>query len=107
MKTNKKKHPASKPFDTSSERLLGDPETAAMYLEEILADGDMDLFKQALKEVASAHVGGMTELAHETKLAREALYRSLSKDGNPRLDTLTKVLHASGLRLSIAPDPAA
>jgi len=38
--------------------------------------------------------------------ARETLYRALSKNGNPRLDTLTKVLHASGLRLSIAPESA-
>jgi len=102
-----KNSPPSKTFDATSEQLLSDPEVAAMYLEEILADGDMGLFKQALKEVAAARVGSMTELARETDLAREALYRSLSKNGNPRLDTLTKVLHAAGLRLSIAPDSAA
>lgn len=49
----------------------------------------------------------MTELARETDLAREALYRALSKKGNPRLDTLTKVLHAAGLRLSVTTDEAA
>ena len=96
-----------KPFDQTSDRLLGDPETAAMSLEEILIDGDMALFKQALKHVAAARLGSMTNLARETDLARESLYRSLSRKGNPRLDTLTKILHASGLRLSVAPDPAA
>ncbi len=105
MRKTKAKPSAS--FGPTSDQLLADPQTAAMYLEEILALGDMDHFKQALKDVASARVGGMTELGRETDLAREALYRALSKDGNPRLDTLTKVLHAAGLRLSIAPQNAA
>lgn len=96
----------SRSFDQTSKELLKDPETAAMYLEEILADGDMELFKQALKDVAAARVGNMTKLAQETHLAREALYKSLSRKGNPRLDTLAKVLHAAGLRLSILPESA-
>lgn len=102
-----KKTKPSRSFDSTSAAMLRDAETAAMYLEEILADGDIELFKQALKDVASARVGSMTDLARETQLAREALYRSLSRKGNPRLDTLNKVLHAAGLRLSIAPDNAA
>jgi probable addiction module antidote protein len=44
----------------------------------------------------------MTQLARETGLTREALYRSLSKRGNPELHTVTKVLQAFGLRLRIA-----
>jgi len=94
-------------FDATSDALLSDPETAAMYLEEMLAEGDVEQFKRALRDVASARVGGMAELARETDLAREALYRSLSRRGNPRLDTLTRVLRAAGLRLSIAPESAA
>ena len=97
----------SRSFDTTSHEMLRDQETAAMYLEEVLADGDIELFKEALKDVAAARVGSMTDLAKQTDLAREALYRSLSRKGNPRLDTLTKVLQAAGLRLSIAPDSAA
>ena len=77
-----------------------------MYLAEILAEGDIELFKAALKNVVATRVGNMTTLARETHLAREALYRSLSRKGNPRLDTLTKVLHAAGLRLSITPEVA-
>lgn len=91
-------------FAQTSKEILKDPQTAAMYLEEILADGDMELFKEALKDVAAARVGNMTKLAQETHLAREALYQSLSRKGNPRLDTLSKVLHAAGLRLSIQPE---
>lgn len=44
---------------------------------------------------------GMTTLARETGLTREALYRSLSATGNPELVTVTKVLRALGLRLSV------
>lgn len=89
-------------FDETSKELLSDPETAALYLEECLEDGDVELFKLALKHVADAHTGGMTRLSKTTDLTREALYRSLSKQGNPRLDTLTKVLDAFGLRMSVA-----
>ena len=93
----------SRPFDITSKELLQDPEVAALYLEEILKDGNVDLFKAALRDVAAARVGTITKLAEETDLAREALYNSLSEKGNPRFDTLTKVLTAAGLRLSVAP----
>lgn len=92
----------SRSFDETSKAILKDPEMAAMYLEEILEDGDMELFKLALRDVAAARVGNMTKLAQETHLARESLYSSFSKDGNPRLDTLAKVLGAAGLRLSVS-----
>ena len=97
----------SKTFDATSKEVLKDPETAALYLEEILADDDLDLFKQALRDVAAARVGSMAALARETQLTREGLYQSFSPDGNPGLDTLVKVLHAAGLRFSIAPAPRA
>ena len=92
---------ASQAFEFGQLEVLKDPEQAALYLEKILADGDIDLFKEALKDVAAARVGNMTTLAKKTRLARESLYTSLSRKGNPRLDTLTKVLDAAGLRLTV------
>ncbi|MDR3425080.1 MAG: putative addiction module antidote protein [Alphaproteobacteria bacterium] len=89
-------------FDDTSKMLLADPEMAALYLEECLLGGDIELFKLALKHVADARPGGMTRLAKRTALTREALYRSLSKKGNPRLDTLTKVLDVFGLRIGVS-----
>jgi probable addiction module antidote protein len=91
----------SRPFQELSDDLLKDSEYAAVYLEEVLNQGDTELFKLALKNVASARLGSMSAVAEKTELAREALYRSLSKTGNPRFDTLTKVLEAIGLRLSV------
>ncbi|MDZ7645602.1 MAG: helix-turn-helix domain-containing protein [Woeseiaceae bacterium] len=45
--------------------------------------------------------GGVAALARKTGLSRETLYRTLSRKGNPRLDTLTAILAAYGLRLSV------
>ena len=73
----------------------------AAYLEAVLAEDDPRLLAAALGEVARAR--GMTQLARETGLSREALYRALSSEGNPELATVTKVLRALGLRLSIQP----
>ncbi|MBI1389111.1 MAG: putative addiction module antidote protein [bacterium] len=95
---------ASRPFKEIGLELLKDPERAALYLEECLADGDMELFKLALKNVADARLGGMSALAEKTNLGRESLYKSLSKAGNPKLETLEKILSAIGLRFSIVPE---
>ena len=95
---------AAKPFKETSNELLKDAECAALYLEECLADGDIELFKLALKNVADARLGSMSILAKKTKLGRESLYKSLSKTGNPKLETLKKVLGATGLRLSVVPE---
>jgi probable addiction module antidote protein len=60
--------------------------------------------KVALKDVADARLGGMSALSKKTELNREQLYKTLSKNGNPRLDTLSEVLHAVELRVAVAPD---
>lgn len=93
---------ASKSFDGTRLKLLRDPEVAAVYLEECLKDGNMELFTAALKHVAEAR-GGVALLSRATRLNREALYRTLSEEGNPRLDTLAKVLGAMGLRIGVVP----
>ena len=95
---------ASRSFDKTSKELLKDPKVAAMYLEEILLDGNIEMFTAALKDVADARVGSITALSKETHLNREQLYKTLSKKGNPRLETLTKILHAMGLRISVTPE---
>jgi probable addiction module antidote protein len=85
---------------------LEDPEEAVTYLnialEEYEKDQDSEAFLLALRTVAEAR-GGLTELSNKTNLNRQHLYRTLSSKGNPRLNTLEKVLHALGFRLSIIP----
>src|SRR5689334_12367786 len=90
----------SRSYDETRRKALQNPKVAAVYLEECLKDGDMELFTAALRHVADAR-GGMAKLSKTTRLNREALYRTLSEGGNPRLDTLTKVLSALGLRIGV------
>jgi probable addiction module antidote protein len=69
----------------------------AAYLEAALEDGDPALVAAALGDIARAK--GMAEIARETGLGRESLYKALSPDGNPEFGTVLKVVRALGLRL--------
>jgi probable addiction module antidote protein len=101
-KTTKRAIAPSVPF-RAAVHLRSDVEIAA-YIEAMLADGDARAVPIALRTVAEA-VGGMGALAERTGLSRETLYRTLSANGNPRLDTLALILEAFGLRLSVRPAP--
>ena len=90
------------PYDSAA--YLETAEDVALYLKEAFADGDPALIAHALG--AAARANGMSEIAKKAKLSRESLYRALSKDGNPELSTLIKVLHALGLRLAVEPAKA-
>ena len=92
---------ASVPFDKFLDEELQDNELAALYLGEALATRDPAHFKIALGNLARARAGGMKGLSEKTGLNREQLYRTLSKQGNPRPDTLDKILHALGLEFSV------
>jgi probable addiction module antidote protein len=83
---------------------LADTEFAAGYLQAALEDGDPGVLLLALRRIAEAR-GGMAKLAQATGLSREALYRTLSASGNPRLTSLAAILGATGLRLTIVPAP--
>jgi probable addiction module antidote protein len=85
---------------------LAKSEYAAEYLEQTLASGDNAAFLIALKDVIDAR-GGVGQLAKEVQIARPNLYKILSEGGNPTLETLQKILHPLGLRVSIALDEAA
>jgi probable addiction module antidote protein len=99
-KTTKRVYPTSAPFKAS--KYLKSDSDIATFIEAMLEDGDARVVPIALRTVAEA-VGGMAALAKRTGLSRESLYRTLSKDGNPRLDTLAAVLNAFGLRLTVRP----
>ena len=74
----------------------------AAYLEEAFEDGDPAFIASALGDIARAR--GMGSLAKATGISREALYRSLSGKGNPRLSTLVDVTRALGMKISIIPN---
>lgn len=72
-------------------------EDQLLYLEAAFEEGDATLIAAALGDIARAR--GMTEVARRAGLGRESLYKALSSDGNPQLDTILKVMQALGLRL--------
>jgi len=80
-------------------KYLDSDEAMAAYLDAAIAEDDPGLLAAALGDVARAK--GMTEIARETGLGRESLYKALSSDGNPEFATVQKVVHSLGLKLHI------
>lgn len=72
----------------------------AAYLNAALEDGDISVIATALGDVARTK--GMTQLAKETGITRDGLYKALSPTGNPSFDTVQKVIRAFGLKLDVA-----
>lgn len=68
-----------------------------LYLEACLEENDPALLAAALGDIARAR--GMAQLARDTGLSREGLYKALSADGNPSLATIMKVMAALGVKL--------
>ncbi len=84
------------PWDAAEH--LETKEDMAAYLEAALEDGDPTLVTAALGDIARAK--GMADIAKETGLGRESLYKALSPEGNPEFATVLKVVKALGLRLN-------
>jgi probable addiction module antidote protein len=84
---------------------LDSDEAIAAYLNAAFEEGDPGFIAASIGHVAKAK--GMSQIARETGLSRESLYRALSDDGNPELSTMTKVMHALGMRIQIAPATSA
>jgi probable addiction module antidote protein len=85
------------PFDAAD--YLDDEETIAEYLTAALEDPNPDLFLVAVRDVARAR--GMAQLARDTGLGRESLYKALAPGAKPRYDTVLKVLRALGVKLHV------
>ncbi len=83
---------------------LQDRNYAADYLNAVLEEKDTAAFLLALRDVAQANNVSMSTLAEKANRNDKTLFRTLSKKGNPQLDTLTALLEALGFRLSITPD---
>lgn len=89
------------PFDAAD--YLDNEETIAAYLSATLEEDDPEMFLVAIKTVARAR--GMTQLAKDTGMGRESLYKALAPGAKPRYDTILKVLRALGVTLHAKPTP--
>jgi probable addiction module antidote protein len=98
MATKKRVKEKFSRYDTA-DYLKSDEDTVA-YLEACMeeAGDDPAFIAVALGNIARAH--GMGQLAKETGLTREGLYKALSAEGNPSLGTVLKVMRALGLKLT-------
>lgn len=79
---------------------LDNKEIIAEYLSQILADGDMDELLEALGNIAKAK--GMSQIASETGLGRESLYKTFHKGTKPRFDTIMKVMQSFGVKIQVS-----
>lgn len=82
------------------ERLRKNPKEAVGYLNAALEENDPKVFLIALKDVAEAY-GGMSKISQHTSLHRVSLYRMLSKNGNPEINSVNRLLRVFGLRLAV------
>ena len=89
----------TRPFDMVN--YLGSEADIQEYLSQVLEDGEPTELAAALGDIARAR--GMTQLAKDTGLSRESLYKSLSGERAPSSDTLFKVMRALGFKLTVQP----
>jgi len=82
-----------------SAKYLDSDEAIASYLSAALEEGDTELLNVVLGNIARAK--GMTQLAKETGITRDGLYKALSPGSNPSFSTVQKVLSALNLRLEV------
>jgi probable addiction module antidote protein len=87
------------PFDLSA--VLDSDEAIAEYVRQVLEDGDTDEMLRAVGYVAKAR--GMAQVAKDSGLGRESLYKALRPGAQPKFETMAKVFGALGFRLSVEP----
>ncbi|MDQ1338722.1 MAG: hypothetical protein QG617_1690 [Campylobacterota bacterium] len=82
-------------FDISE--YLDSKEMMAEYISQVLQEGDMDELLVAIGNIAKAK--GMNQIAQETGLGRESLYKTFAPGAKPRFETVIKVLNSLGVKL--------
>jgi probable addiction module antidote protein len=86
-----------KPFDAAA--YLNNDAVIAEYLSAAAEDSNPEVFLAALGHVAKAR--GMAQIAKESGLGRESLYKALSAGAHPRFETINSVLRALGVKLRV------
>lgn len=87
------------PFDPA--KYLDDEQAIADYLTDMLEEGSAGLLAAALGDIARAR--GMAQIAQDAGMGREALYKALRADAQPRFETIARVCKALGVKLIAQP----
>lgn len=95
----------TKPHYEMMMKFLRDRRAASEYLNAAIEEGD-SVFLQALREVADANGLPMSQIAADANMSRENLYKMLSEQGNPTLQSLTNVTRVLGLKMKFEPSEA-
>lgn len=93
---------ATKTTEFDAAGYITTPEDVIANIEAAFEDGDPAVITMTLGDIARSK--GMAAVAKELGVTREALYKALSADGDPRLSTLLEVMKALGLHLTVARD---
>lgn len=87
------------PFDMAT--VLDSDESISEYLSQVLSEGDSDELIRAVGYVAKSR--GMSQIAKDSGLGRESLYKAFATGAKPRFDTVLKVMQALGVQLNVQP----
>jgi len=79
---------------------LDDKDVIAEYLSQILEDGNIDELLEALGNIAKAK--GMSQIAKDTGLGRESLYKTFHKGTKPKFDTIMKIMESLGVKMKVS-----
>jgi probable addiction module antidote protein len=90
-----------KAFDAAA--YLDNDAVIAEYLSAAAEDPNPDVFVAALGDVAKAR--GMAQIAKDSGLGRESLYKALSAGAHPRFETINSVLRALGVKIAVVAEP--
>ena len=91
---------ASRTTESDPGTFLDDDAVVAEYLTAALEDDNPDVFLAAVGHVVKAR--GMSAIAERAGLGRESLYKALAPGAKPRYDTVLKVLHSLGVKLTVS-----
>lgn len=80
------------------QELRGDPEAAAIYLEDAITEGDLDEILLAVQDIIEAN-GGLGRLSKNVDLHRTSVYKLFSDEGNPLFSSVLEILAAVGIGL--------
>ena len=89
----------TRPFDPAEH--LQDEEAIAVFLSSVLEENNPALLAEAIGTIARAR--GMSKIAADSGIAREALYKALRADAQPRFETIQRVMAALGVKLVATP----
>jgi len=87
-------------IDDLLEEYLNDPEFAMSFLNQALADEDIDALKMSLKDIIRVH-GNISNLAKEAQVSRGTIYKMMTGKGRMEIGTVLKLIHALGYGLTV------